>query len=130
MITIAIFLTYALQFYVPMEIIWKNVQGNFGHHKNAAEYGIRAGLVILTVLIAIAIPNLGPFITLIGAVCLSTLGLIVPAVVETVTYWERPGLGKYNWRIWKNGFLVLFGIVGFLTGTYVSITEILAHPVH
>lgn len=72
-----------------------------------------------------AIPNLGPFITLIGAICLSTLGLMFPAIIETVTYWERPGMGRYNWRLWKNGFLVLFGLVGFLTGTYVSIIEII-----
>nr|XP_029715229.1 proton-coupled amino acid transporter-like protein pathetic isoform X2 [Aedes albopictus] len=46
MIAVAIFLTYSLQFYVPMEIIWKNVQHNFNEHKNAAEYGIRIGLVL------------------------------------------------------------------------------------
>lgn len=46
MIAIAIFLTYSLQFYVPMEIIWKNVKHNFNEHKNVAEYGIRIGLVV------------------------------------------------------------------------------------
>jgi proton-coupled amino acid transporter len=46
MIAIAIFLTYALQFYVPMEIIWKNIKGNFNHHKMAAEYTLRIALVV------------------------------------------------------------------------------------
>lgn len=46
MIAVAIFLTYTLQFYVPMEIIWKNVKGNFNEHKVAAEYSIRIGLVV------------------------------------------------------------------------------------
>lgn len=45
-IALAIFLTYTLQFYVPMEIIWKNVKGNFNEHRNAAEYTIRVGLVV------------------------------------------------------------------------------------
>jgi solute carrier family 36 (proton-coupled amino acid transporter) len=49
-----------------MEIIWKNIKGNFSEHKNAAEYSLRIFLVICTVLISIAIPKLGPFITLIG----------------------------------------------------------------
>lgn len=80
---------------------------------------------MLTVCIAAAIPNLGPFISLIGAVCLSTLGLIFPSVIEIVTYWERPGMGRFNWRLWKNGALITFGVIGFLTGTYVSILEIL-----
>nr|CAH7747136.1 unnamed protein product [Callosobruchus chinensis] len=87
MIAIAIFFTYALQFYVPMEIIWKAVKNNFGSHKTVAEYGIRTSLL--------------------------------------VTFYEDPGLGKYNWRLWKNGFLICFGLLGFVTGTYVSINEII-----
>ncbi|KAL4705702.1 hypothetical protein ACJJTC_018775 [Scirpophaga incertulas] len=127
MIAVAIFFTYTLQFYVPMEIIWKNVRHWFGAKKNLAEYSIRIAIVIMTVGIAIAIPNLGPFISLVGAVCLSFLGLIFPAVIETVTYWDEPnGLGRFNWVLWKNVFLVSFGILGFLTGSYVSIQDIIS----
>lgn len=79
---------------------------------------------MLTVALAAAVPNLGPFISLIGAVCLSTLGLMFPAIIEIVVYWEEPGLGRFNWRLWKNLLLIMFGIVGFLTGTYVSLLEI------
>ncbi|PZC81872.1 proton-coupled amino acid transporter-like protein CG1139 isoform X2 [Helicoverpa armigera] len=126
MIAVAIFFTYSLQFYVPMEIIWKNVRHWFGAKKNLAEYSIRIGIIILTLGTAIAIPNLGPFISLVGAVCLSFLGLIFPAVIETVTYWDRPnGLGRFNWVLWKNLFLVSFGILGFLTGAYVSVLDII-----
>lgn len=146
MIAISIFFTYSLQFYVPMEIIWKNVKGNFNEHKNAAEYSLRVFLVVrldksefiysiltllqfifkvLTVAIAVAIPDLGPFISLIGAVCLSTLGLIFPSVIELVTYYERPGFGTFNWILWKNVLLIMFGVIGFLTGTYVSVLEII-----
>lgn len=124
-IAIAIFLTYTLQFYVPMEIIWKNVRGNFSEsNKNLAEYAIRWTLVVGTVATAIAIPNIGPFISLIGAVCLSTLGLIFPSLIEIITFYERPGYGKFNWVLWKNVLLILFGFTGFLTGTYVSLHEI------
>lgn len=126
MIAAAIFFTYSLQFYVPMEIIWKNVRHRFGAKKNLAEYSIRIAIIIMTLCIAIAIPNLGPFISLVGAVCLSFLGLIFPSVVETVTFWDRPnGLGRFNWVLWKNTFLVAFGILGFLTGSFVSIKEII-----
>lgn len=126
MIAVVIFFTYSLQFYVPMEIIWKNVRHWFGAKKNLAEYSIRVGIILLTLGTAIAIPNLGPFISLAGAVCLSFLGLIFPAVIETVTYWDRPnGLGRFNWVLWKNMFLVMFGILGFLSGAYVSILDII-----
>lgn len=79
----------------------------------------------LTVFIAVAIPNIGPFISLIGAVCLSTLGLMFPAIIELVVYWDEPGLGAFNWRLWKNCFLIMFGLFGFVLGTYVSISDIL-----
>lgn len=73
-----------------------------------------------------AIPQLGPFIGLIGAVCLSTLGLMFPSIIEIVTYYERPGWGRFNWILWKNILLICFGVIGFCTGTYVSIQEIVA----
>lgn len=49
MIALAIFLTYALQFYVPMEIIWKNTRHHFSEdNKNVAEYTIRFTLIVST----------------------------------------------------------------------------------
>ncbi|KAG5897968.1 hypothetical protein JTB14_013542 [Gonioctena quinquepunctata] len=124
MIAVAIFFTYALQFYVPMEIIWKAVKNNF-EKKTLAEYSIRVALVAITVVLAILIPNLGGFISLVGAVCLSMLGLIFPSIIELVTFYEEPGLGRFNWRLWKNVFLICFGLLGFVTGTYVSLQEII-----
>ncbi|KAG8035772.1 hypothetical protein G9C98_001428 [Cotesia typhae] len=127
MIAVAIFLTYGLQFYVPMEIIWKNLKHHFGARKLYAEYLVRIGLVISTVGIAIAVPKLGPFISLVGAICLSTLGLMFPSVIELVTVWETEnGLGPYYWRLWKNILIICFGILGFVTGSYVSLQEIMS----
>lgn len=79
-----------------------------------------------TVATAVAIPQLGPFISLVGAVCLSTLGLMFPAIIELVTFWDSPGLGSCYWRLWKNLFIILFGILGFITGTITSIEEIIS----
>ena len=125
MIAAAIFLTYGLQFYVPMEIIWKNIKHLFGGRKLVAEYTLRIVLVTFTVGMAIAIPNLGPFISLVGALCLSTLGLMFPSIIELVTVWEvENGLGRGNWKLWKNIFIISFGVLGLLTGTYTSICEI------
>ncbi|KAL3274753.1 hypothetical protein HHI36_019540 [Cryptolaemus montrouzieri] len=125
MIAVAIFFTYSLQFYVPMQIIWKNVKTKFTSRPNLSEYVIRISLIILTVVLAIVIPNLSGFISLVGAVCLSMLGLIFPAIIESVTIYEEPGFGKYSWKLYKNIFLIIFGLIGFITGTYVSIIEIL-----
>ncbi|XP_049784560.1 proton-coupled amino acid transporter-like protein pathetic [Schistocerca cancellata] len=124
MIAVAIFFTYSLQFYVPFEIIWKATKHRFGSRKTIAEYVLRTILVICTVGVAAAVPNLGPIISLVGAVCLSTLGLMFPAIIELATYWESPGLGSYYWRLWKNVLIILFGVLGFVTGTWTSIQEI------
>ncbi|XP_023032932.2 proton-coupled amino acid transporter-like protein CG1139 isoform X2 [Drosophila willistoni] len=124
MIAIAIFFTFTLQFYVPVSILWKGMEHKISpERQNASEYGLRVALVILCGAIAVALPNLGPFISLIGAVCLSTLGMIVPATIELAVYHEDPGYGRFKWRLWKNSGLILFGVVGFITGTYVSIRE-------
>lgn len=50
MIAVAVFLTYALQFYVPMEIIWNNIKGYFSAHKKVGEYGLRISLVVIYLL--------------------------------------------------------------------------------
>ncbi|XP_037034977.1 proton-coupled amino acid transporter-like protein pathetic isoform X2 [Bradysia coprophila] len=43
MIALSIFLTYSLQFYVPVDIFWENVRGYFKQHLNLAEYVVRIG---------------------------------------------------------------------------------------
>ncbi len=47
MIAIAIFLTYCLQFYVPMNIIWSNIRDKFPEkNKQVAEYATRFSLIV------------------------------------------------------------------------------------
>lgn len=45
-------------------------------------------LCVITVIIATVVPDVGPMISLVGSVGFSVLGLIVPAVLETVWYWN------------------------------------------
>jgi hypothetical protein len=56
MIAVAIFLTYSLQFYVPMEIMWKSLKHRFTSRPLLAEYIMRILFVIGTG------ENLFPFI--------------------------------------------------------------------
>lgn len=80
---------------------------------------------VLIVLIAVAVPHIGPFVSLLGAVCLSTLGLMFPAVIDLVVCWEDPGLGRYNWRLISNVLFIVFGIVAFVLGSFVSVLDII-----
>lgn len=70
------------------------------------------------------IPNLGGIISLVGAVSSSTLALIFPPIVEIVTFWPD-GLGRHNWIFWKDLLIILFGLLGFVFGTYTSLLHLL-----
>lgn len=125
-IAIAIFFTYALQFYVPMDITWNKVLSHRIDEKwhGVAQVAMRTIVVTMTVVVAVVVRKLGPFIGLVGAVFFSILGLLVPSIVETVTYWEYD-LGRGNWKLWKNVGLSVLAIVALISGSFTSITEII-----
>nr|CAD7399178.1 unnamed protein product [Timema poppensis] len=103
MMAVAIFLSYGLQFYVPMNVVWPMVKPHLTSEKTQfiGEYVLRTFLVILTFALAAAIPNLGAVISLVGAVSSSTLALIFPPFIEIITFWHV-GFGKNNWVLWKD----------------------------
>lgn len=70
------------------------------------------------------VPKLGPIISLLGAVFSSSLALIFPPILEYLTF-ELNGMGYCYWKLWKNTAILLFGIVGFVFGAYVSMLELL-----
>ncbi|CAH0560787.1 unnamed protein product [Brassicogethes aeneus] len=126
MMAIAIFLSYSLQFYVPFNIVWPSIKKHFDteQSKRIAEYSTRTILVFITFALAIAIPNLGAVISLVGAFSSSALALIFPPLIEIITLWPDK-LGKHNWVLWKDVMIVIFGFIGFLIGSYVSLLNIL-----
>jgi len=124
MMSLAVFFTYALQFYVPVDLLNPLIQRRI-HPRNylKAEYALRFGLVMLTFALAAAIPKLDLFISLVGAVSSSTLAMMAPAIIDTVTQGE-----KCSWpRAFKNLCLFILGFLGFVTGSYVSIRNIIKY---
>ena len=73
-----------------------------------------------TVAIAAAFPNLELVISFVGAVFFSTLGLLIPAVVDTVYNWNT-GLGPLNYVLWKNMLIGIVSIIALFSGAYVSV---------
>lgn len=122
---LAIFLSYGLQFYVPINIVgpWVRSRMATEQSEEIAEYLLRVGLVIFTFVLAAIIPNLGAVISLVGAVSSSTLAVIFPPIIEMVT--RYPNYGKNNWVLWKDMMLLIFGVCGFVFGTYASVNQIL-----
>jgi proton-coupled amino acid transporter len=78
---------------------------------------------VFAVVLAEAIPHLSLFISLVGAVSSTALALFFPAVMDLAIHWAS-GLGRLKWLLWKDSFIILIGIIGFITGTYASIEAI------
>ena len=76
-----------------------------------------------SVTLAAAIPKLDLFISLVGAMSSSTLALMAPPIIDTVTNWEKLSA----WRVSRNLFLFTLGFLGFLTGTFVSLKNIVQY---
>lgn len=124
LIALAVFCTFGLQFYVCLEIGWDAIKNRFTKRPMLVNYMMRTVLVTAAVLLAVAVPTIGPFVGLLGAFCFSILGLLVPVFIETVTYWEQ-GFGKYNWIVWKNVFVCLFGLLALYFGSKSAIVDIM-----
>lgn len=125
--TFAIFISYALQCYVPISIIWENyVSDDIKKSDHSSKYLLllRAVTTIFTFLVAAAVPHLGLFISLFGAFCLSILGLAFPAIMEICVLYPS-NFGKLNWHLWKDVALVIFAFVGLTSGTYASMKDII-----
>lgn len=127
LMAVAVFSSYALQFYVPMTILGPVVrrQCDSNAAQDYAEYALRIALVLLTFTMAAIIPNLGSFISLVGAVSTATLALVFPPLLEMVTFWPSRQYGRWNWILWKDVAVCAFGLLGFVIGTSTSVVEII-----
>ncbi|XP_053156772.1 proton-coupled amino acid transporter 1-like [Hemicordylus capensis] len=125
--SIGIFFTYALQFYVPAEIIVpvavSQVPERWALWTNLL---LRTCLVCVTCLLAILIPRLDIVISLVGSVSSSALALIIPPLLDIATYYSE---GMHPIAIAKDVLISLLGIVGFVAGTYESLVELIVPTV-
>lgn len=74
---------------------------------------------------AVAIPDLGIFIELVGALALSTLGVLFPPILDTCTKWYTTSGGRKAWMLFRNFLIGCIGLAGFVVGTTLSLKEII-----
>lgn len=125
LVALSILFTYGLQFGVPSEIVWERIKHKVPIPRQEIGYYIMRGLMIIgTVMIGAIIPNLGPIISLVGAVCFSLLGLFCPAVIDYVTFYD-PNAPWYNPRSLKNIIIIIISLGALVSGTYYSLEEVI-----
>lgn len=121
MMIICAYISFGLNFYVATSSVWLHIE----EPSPLLESIVRFWLVIVCISLAVLIPNIGSFMGLVGALFLSTLGFVVPGVLNSVALWPND-LGKYKWVLVKDIFIILFGIIALISGTVSSLKEIIA----
>lgn len=125
LIGIAMLLSINIIVFVFMDILWKKIGTSIKKEKhNLAQILIRIGVSVVLTVFAIAIPNLGAFMGLLGCLLLTMLSYFLPIVVETI-YLYPDGFGKFKWRLWKNVLIMLLSLAFFAIGLYFSVLEII-----
>ncbi|KAF4015262.1 hypothetical protein G4228_006361 [Cervus hanglu yarkandensis] len=120
---IGILCTYALQFYVPAEIIIPFATSHMSKRwALPLDLFIRLAMVSLTCVLAILIPRLDLVLSLVGSLSGSALALIIPPLLEITTYYSE-GLSPVT--IVKDTLISILGFVGFVMGTYQALDELI-----
>jgi solute carrier family 36 (proton-coupled amino acid transporter) len=83
----------------------------------------RSLLVCLTFAMAIFIPKIDLFISLVGALAGSMLALVIPPIIDLILFWPASGYSKL--KLLKNVVIIIFGIYIFGAGTFVSVSDII-----
>ncbi|XP_055968333.1 proton-coupled amino acid transporter 2-like [Sorex fumeus] len=120
---LGILCSYALQLYVPAEIIVPWALARVPERwALLLDLGIRLAMVGLTGVLAVLIPRLDLVLALVGSVSSSALALIIPPLLEVVTF-SAEGLSPLT--LAKDALISLLGLLGFVVGTYQSLDELL-----
>ncbi|KAH8239959.1 hypothetical protein KR032_009816 [Drosophila birchii] len=127
LIALAIYLTYPLCGYVVIDIIMNHYWNKNGNLKRPKlkETLLRIVFVILTTLNGVLAPNLGPLLSLVGALTISLLNLVFPALIEICLYYPPEyNYGKLKWKLWKDLILIILGTIILIEGTIFAIMDI------
>ncbi|CAH1100059.1 unnamed protein product [Psylliodes chrysocephalus] len=128
--SVAIWITYGFNGVVPRDVVWINYiaprlkEDISAVKKWTIDYTLRFIIVIITYIISMGVPLLGPVLSMTGGVCLSLLGILFPAFMEICALWPD-NFGKRKWILWKDFLICLIGLVGLAVSMYASIRDII-----
>ncbi|KAH8397772.1 hypothetical protein KR222_000967, partial [Zaprionus bogoriensis] len=122
-----VFFGYPIQFFVMMKILWPPVKRGYScaqKYPITVQVVLRFIMVMMTFCVALVVPQLNLFISLIGALCSTSLAFVIPVLIDFVMRAQVPkGLGTLIYL--KNIVILTVALLGIVTGTYQSIVEII-----
>ncbi|KAJ8970843.1 hypothetical protein NQ317_019115 [Molorchus minor] len=124
-ISMAVFFTFMLQFYVPIDITWRRLKDRIPEKRhNLSQILLRTcAVVFVTGIAAAAGHHLDSLIDLVGAIFLSTLGLLVPALIDIVGNWNE--WGALKWLLYKDIVIIGLSLFGLFSGSYYAILNMI-----
>lgn len=125
LLAIAIFISFGIQFYVPLNLLRPRIQRfESVNVQRIVDFAVRVGIILFLSGLAAFVPHLELLITLIGAFASSGLALIFPPLIEILTYSAE---GEHlSWIVvTKDVSIIIIGLLGFITGTYTSMRDII-----
>lgn len=122
----SIALSIGLNFFVSFEIFWKAIEPNVAvAKKTKILVAFKLGLILTFYLMAVLVPEIGVFVSLMGAIAYSIVDLVLPPLMQLLVLHNSPnGYGRFNWIIWKNVIMMILGLCIFVFGTASSIGDI------
>jgi solute carrier family 36 (proton-coupled amino acid transporter) len=122
-ISVGVILGYAIQFFIPIQIMFPTLQANFkiiNQYPLPSEMIFRVLMVLVTFAVAFLVPNLGLLISLIGAICSTSLALVFPVMIELLVI-TRNDESPAPAVLIKDFLILLLAIIGFFSGGYESL---------
>lgn len=126
-ISCGVALGYAIQFYIPIKILFPSVQQRIKvaeTHPFVGEMVFRVFVVFVTFAVALLIPNVGLLISIIGAICSNSLALVFPVFIEYLVK-TRGDNRMSTFDSIKNVLILLLAVCGFLSGGYEGVLGVI-----
>ncbi|KAI8127859.1 hypothetical protein FF38_13775 [Lucilia cuprina] len=129
MVSMGVLFGYPLQFHIAIQIMLPSVVQLFKcyTHPFTGNLTFRTILVAVTLGIAELVPALGLFISLIGSLCSTALALVFPPIIEIIVRRDIASQSMRYLMYTKNVVILILALMGFSTGTYESLSEIVKH---
>ncbi|XP_053594577.1 proton-coupled amino acid transporter-like protein CG1139 [Microplitis demolitor] len=122
---LGIFFSYGIQCFLPISILHKDYAVRSiqdGCLKGTPYFWnimIRIAVTLLTCVLAASIPQLQIFTSFVGALCVATLGFIVPVIVFMISHHGK--YGRCKWKLILSLFILILGAIAMILATISSI---------